>query len=67
MTRNYYINGNTVRELDTPVRPQRRSREEIEQVQHRKSRRNAARRNRQRAMEMSYKAFLNCSSPATRS
>ena len=32
MTRNYYVNGNTVRELDTPVRPQRRSREEIEQV-----------------------------------
>ena len=30
MTRNYYINGNTVRELDTPVRPQRRSREEME-------------------------------------
>ena len=60
MTRNYYVNGNTVRELDTPVRPQRRSREEIEQVQHRKSRRNAARRNRQRAMEMSpgYVMFL---------
>ena len=32
MTRNYYVNGNTVRELDTPVRPQRRSREEIEQM-----------------------------------
>ena len=60
MTRNYYVNGNTVRELDTPVRPQRRSREEIEQVQHCKSRRNAARRNRQRAMEMSpgYVMFL---------
>lgn len=60
MTRNYYINGNTVRELDTPVRPQRRSREEIERVKHRKNRRNAARRNRQRAMEMSpgYVMFL---------
>lgn len=60
MTRNYYINGNTVRELDAPVRPQRKSREELEQVKHRKNRRNAARRNRQRAMEMSpgYVMFL---------
>lgn len=60
MTRNYYVNGNTVRELDTPVRPQRRSREELEQAKHRKNRRNAARRNRQRAMEMSpgYVMFL---------
>ena len=60
MTDNYYINGNTVRELDTPVRPQRKSREEIERSQRRKSRRNAARRNRQRAMGMSrsYVSFL---------
>lgn len=60
MTRNYYINGNTVRELEAPVRPERRSREEIEQVRHRKNRKNAARRNRQRAMEMSpgYVMFL---------
>ena len=60
MTRNYYVNGNTVRELEAPVRPERRSREEIEQVRHRINRRNAARRNRQRAMEMSpgYVMFL---------
>lgn len=60
MTRNYYVNGNTVRELEAPVRPERRSREEIEKVRHRKNRRNAARRNRQRAMEMSpgYVMFL---------
>lgn len=60
MTKNYYVNGNTVRELDAPIRPNRRSREELEQVKHRKNRRNAARRNRQRAMEMSpgYVMFL---------
>ena len=60
MTRNYYVNGNTVRELEAPVRPERRSREDIEPVRHRKNRRNAARRNRQRAMEMSpgYVMFL---------
>lgn len=60
MTKNYYVNGNTVRELEAPVRPNRRSREELEQVKHRKNRRNAARRNRQRAMEMSpgYVMFL---------
>lgn len=60
MTKNYYINGNTVRELEAPVRRERRSREELEQVKHRKNRRNAARRNRQRAMEMSpgYVMFL---------
>lgn len=60
MTSNYYINGNTVRELDTPVRPQRKSREEIEEINRRKRRKNAARRNRERAMGMSrgYVAFL---------
>lgn len=60
MTKNYYVNGNTVRELEAPVRRERRSREELEQVKHRKNRRNAARRNRQRAMEMSpgYVMFL---------
>lgn len=60
MAGNYYINGNTVRELDTPVRPQRKSREEIERINRRKRRKRAARRNRQRAMGMSrsYVAFL---------
>jgi cell division protein FtsL len=60
MTKNYYVNGNTVRELDTPVRRDRRTRREIEEAKRRKNRRNAARRNRQRAMEMSrgYVVFL---------
>lgn len=60
MTKNYYIHGNTVRELEAPVRQNRRTREEIEQAKRRKNRRNAARRNRQRAMEMSrgYVVFL---------
>ena len=60
MTRNYYINGNTVRVLEAPVRRERRSREEIEEANRRKRRRNAARRNRERAMGMSrgYVAFL---------
>ena len=52
MTKNYYINGNTVRELDSPVRRGRKTREEIEEARPRKNRRNAIRRNRQRAMEM---------------
>lgn len=60
MTKNYYIHGNTVRELEAPVRQNRWTREEIEQAKRRKNRRNAARRNRQRTMEMSrgYVAFL---------
>ena len=49
MTKNYYIHGNTVRELEAPARQNRRTREEIEQAKRRKNRRNAARRNRQRA------------------
>ena len=52
MTKNYYINGNTVRDLDSPVRGGRKTREEIEETRRRKNRRNAIRRNRQRAMEM---------------
>ena len=52
MTKNYYINGNTVRELDSPVRRGRKTREEIEEARRRKNSRNAIRRNRQRAMEM---------------
>lgn len=60
MANNYYINGNTVRELETPVRPQRKSREEIEQINRKRRRKRAARRNRQRAMDMNrgYVAFL---------
>lgn len=60
MARNYYINGNTVRELEAPARQNQRTRREIEEAKRRKRRRNAARRNRQRAMEMSrgYVVFL---------
>lgn len=60
MTKNYYVNGNTVRELESPVRRDRRTKEEIEEIKRRKRRRNAARRNRQRAMEMNrgYVFFL---------
>lgn len=60
MTRNYYVNGNTVRELEAPVRRDTRSREELEEIKRRKRRRSAARRNRQRELEMNrgYVAFL---------
>ena len=53
--RTYYINGNTVRELEEarPVRRDGRTRREIEEAQRRKNRRNAARRNRERNMSMS--------------
>lgn len=59
-SKNYYISGNTVRELDAPVRHDQKTREEIEKARKRKNRRNAARRNRQRAMEMNrgYVVFL---------
>ena len=62
MSKTYYINGNTVRELEEaqPIRPERRSREEIERTRREKNRRNAARRNRERAFGMSrgYAFFL---------
>ncbi len=62
MTRNYYVNGNTVRELEAPVRREERerSREELERIKRRKRRRSAARRNRQRELQMSrgYVVFL---------
>ena len=62
MNKTYYINGNTVRELEEsqPIRRQRRSRQEIEEANRRKSRRNAARRNREKALTMSkgYVVFL---------
>ena len=37
MTKNYYIHGNTVRELEAPARQNRRTREEIEQAKRRKN------------------------------
>ena len=62
MSKTYYINGNTVRELEEaqPIRRERRSREEIERARREKNRRNAARRNRERAFGMSkgYVFFL---------
>ncbi len=62
MSKTYYINGNTVRELEEaqPIRPERRSREEIERTRREKNRRNVARRNRERAFGMSsgYVFFL---------
>lgn len=61
-SKNYYISGNTVRELEAqPIRRERRqNREELERIRRRKSRRNAARRNREKAMFMSrgHVAFL---------
>ena len=61
MKQTYYVNGNTVRELDAqPVRRERIDRTKIQEEQQKKRRRNAARRNRERALHMSrgYVAFL---------
>lgn len=60
MNKNYYVYGNTVRELEQPVRRERRSREEIETARRKKNRRNAARRNRERVLRMNkgYVVFL---------
>ena len=54
MGRNYFVDGNTVRELEAQPLPRerRKSREELERIRRRKSRRNAARRNREKAMFM---------------
>ena len=38
MTKNYYINGNTVRELDAPGRGGRKTRVENEETRRRKNR-----------------------------
>lgn len=59
MAKNYYVDGNTVRELDRP-QPQRRRREDIERIQKEKKRRNAVRKNRERELSISkgYVAFL---------
>ena len=54
MSRNDYINGNTVRKMNAePLRREHIDRTRIEEERRRKSRRNAARRNRERAMYMS--------------
>lgn len=62
MSRNYYVNGSAVRELESqPLRqPERPDRRKIEEEQRKKRRRNAARRNRERALYMSkgYMVFL---------
>ena len=60
MNKNYYVYGNTVRELEQPVRRERRSREEIETARRKKNRRNATRRNRERVLRMNkgYVVFL---------
>ena len=59
----YYINGNTVRELEesSPLRRDpTKTRRELEEARRKKNRRNAARRNRERAMVMNraYVTFL---------
>lgn len=57
MDKNYFVDGNTVREMPAQPLPRprerRKSREELRRIKRRKSRRNAARRNRERAMFMS--------------
>ena len=57
----YYVNGSTVRQMEAlPVRQPRPDRRQIEENKRRKSRRNAVKRNRERALHMSrgYVAFL---------
>ena len=62
MSKMYYVNGSTVRELGVPepVRRERQSREEIERARREKNARLAVRRNREKAQGMSrgYVAFL---------
>lgn len=62
MNRKYYVNGNAVRKLEPEPIPGggRQTQRDLEEIRRRKNRRNAARRNRQRAMYMSrgYVAFL---------
>ena len=54
MNKKYYVNGNTARQLNAqPVRKERIDRTKIEEERLKKSRRDAARRNRERAMYMS--------------
>lgn len=61
MNQTYYVNGNTVRQVEPqPVRQPRPDRRKIEENQRRKRRRNAVKRNRERALYMSrgYVTFL---------
>ena len=61
MKKTYYVNGSTVRQIEAqPVRRERIDRTKIQEEQQKKSRRNAARRNRERALHMNrgYVAFL---------
>lgn len=61
MNKNYYVDGNTVRELHPqPERRPKPNKEELEKIRKKKQRKNAARRNRERAMSMNrgYVAFL---------
>lgn len=61
MNKEYYVDGNTVRELQPqPERRPKPNKEELEKIRKKKQRKNAARRNRERAMSMSrgYVAFL---------
>ena len=61
MNQTYYVNGSTVRQMEAaPVRQPRPDRRQVQEEQRRKHRRNAARRNRERALHMSkgYVAFL---------
>ena len=61
MNKTYYVNGSTVRQIEAqPVSRPRIDRRKIQEEQIRKRRRNAARRNRERALYMSkgYVAFL---------
>lgn len=52
--RDFYIDGTTVREFGPqPVRKPGKSKEELERIRRKKIRRNAARRNREKAMYMS--------------
>lgn len=62
MSRNYYVSGNTVRQMEAAPQqqPRRKSEEELQRERRQRSRHHAALRNRQKAMYMSkrYVAFL---------
>lgn len=61
MNQTYYVNGSTVRQMEAqPVSRPRPDRRKIEENQRKKRRRNAVKRNRERALHMSkgYVTFL---------
>ncbi len=60
MSKLYYVNGNTVREMERVPQRERKSPQEIERDRRKISRQKAARRNRQKALSMSrgHVAFL---------